>query len=192
MATVLPHQMTADEFWDWACRPENQDRLYELDEGKIEEMPPPGELHGAICFLIAYLLGRYVFERGKGYICTNDTGLLIKRKPGIVRGPDIMLFDENRPLHKLSRKFARGVPKLVVEILSPSDKMAQVNRRISQYLKRGVPLIWLVDPETRTVTVYRPGRDFEVKREHEELTGNSVLPKLRYRVAELFALPGQP
>src|SRR5206468_2320992 len=118
-------------------------------------------------------------------------GLLVKRKPGTVRGPDIMLFDEFLPLQKLSRKFSTRIPKLVVEVLSPSDQMAKVNRRISQYLKRGVPLVWLVDPETRTVTVYRPGRDLQVLQETDEITGEAVLPKLRFQVAEFFALPGQ-
>jgi len=191
MATVQPKLMTADEFYEWACRPENQDKLFELDEGRAVEVPPAGEIHGAICCLIAYLLTKYVFQRGKGHVCSNDTGLLIKRKPGTVRGPDIMVFDDSRPLEKLSRKFADRIPKLVVEVLLPSDKMAKVNRRISQFLKRGVPLVWLVDLETRSVTVYQPGQDLRVVQEAEELTGEDVLPKLRYRVAELFALPGQ-
>lgn len=191
MATVQPRLLTADEFYEWANRPENDDRLYELDEGRVVEVPPAGEMHGAICCLIAYLLSKYVIERGKGYVCTNDTGLLIKRKPGTIRGPDIMLFDESWPLHKLSRKYSVRIPKLVVEVLSPSDQMAKVNRRISQFLKRGVPLVWLVDPDTRTVTVYRPGKAHTVVQETEELTGEDVLPRLRYRVAELFALPGQ-
>jgi Uma2 family endonuclease len=191
MATVQTKLLSIDEFWEWASRPENRDRLFELDEGKVVEMPPPGELHGVICNLIAYLLTRYVFQRSKGYVCINDTGLLLKRKPGTLRGPDIMLFDENRPLSKLSRKYTDRIPKLVVEVLSPSDQMARVNRRISQYLKRGVPLVWLVDPETRTVTVYRPGTDLKVLQETEEITGEDVLPKLRYRIAEFFALPGR-
>jgi Uma2 family endonuclease len=141
--------------------------------------------------LIAYLLTHYVIRRGKGYVCINDTGLLIKRRPGTVRGPDIMLFDENRPLHKLSRKYAERIPKLVVEVLSPSDQMTKMSRRISQFLKRSVPLVWLVDPEEQAVTVYRPGKEHYVVRGEETLTGEDVLPGLRFRVAELFALPGQ-
>jgi Uma2 family endonuclease len=191
MATVTTKPMTADEFFEWANRSENADRFWELDEGEVIEMPSPGELHGVVCGLIAYLLWKYVFERGKGYVCSNGTGLLVKRKPGTVRGPDIMVFDESRPLRKLSRKFSERIPRLIVEVLSPSDKMSAVNRRISQFLKRGVPLVWLVDPETRTVTVYKHGKDFEVVREHEVVTGEDVLPKLRYRVAELFAVPGE-
>jgi Uma2 family endonuclease len=191
MATVQDKLLTADEFYDWASRPENQNKLYELDEGQVVEMPPPSESHGILCAYIAHLLWNYVIQRGKGSVCSNDTGLLIKRKPGTVRGPDIMVFDESRPLHKLSRKFAERIPRLVVEVLSPSDQMTKVNRRISQFLKRGVPLVWLVDPEARSVTVYRSGGVFNVVPESGVLTGEDVLPKLRYRVAELFALPGE-
>jgi Uma2 family endonuclease len=191
MSTVTTKPMTAGEFFEWVHRPENQDRFFELDDGEVVEMPPPGELHGILCGFIAHLLWVYVIGRGKGAVSTNDAGLLIKRKPGTVRGPDIMVFDESRPLRKLSRKFSEKIPRLIVEVLSPSDKMAKVNRRISQYLKRGVPLVWLVDPETRTVTVYKPGKDFEVLKEDEEVTGGDVLPKLRHAVAELFAVPGE-
>ena len=191
MATVTSKLLTADEFYEWANRPRNRNKLHELDEGEIIEMPSPGELHGAVCCFIAYLLTKYVMERGKGYVCSNDTGLLIKRKPGTIRGPDIMLFDESVPISKLSRRFTIRVPRLVVEVMSPSDTMTKMNRRISQFLKRGIPLVWLVDPETRTVTVYRPGENLEVLRGTDELTGDDVLPKLRYRVEDLFALPGQ-
>jgi Uma2 family endonuclease len=191
MATVETRQMTPDEFFEWANRPENADRFWELDEGEVVEMPPPGELHGLICSFIAHLLWKYVLERGKGQVCSNDTGLLLKKKPGTVRGPDIMLFDDSRPLRKVSRKYAERVPKLIVEVLSPSDQITKVNRRITQFLRRGVPLVWLVDPEMRTVTVYRPGAEMRLIKATGELTGEDVLPKLRYRVADLFAVPGE-
>src|SRR5438552_2414389 len=191
MATVQTKRMTVDQFYRWANRPENQDKLYELDEGKVVEMPPPGEPHGVLCAFIVHLLWQYVIQRGKGYVCSNDTGLVVKRRPGTVRGPDIMLFDESRPWHKLSHKFAVGIPKLVVEVLSPSDQMTKMMRRISQFLKRGVPLVWLVDPEERAITVYRPGQVHKVVRETEEISGEDALPRLRYRVSESFALPGQ-
>ena len=191
MATAPSKLLSADEFYEWASREENQDTLYELDEGRIVEVPPPGELHGAIYCLIAHLLTLYIFQRRKGYVCTNDTGLLLKRKPGTVRGPDIMLFDESRPLAKMSRKFAVHKPKLVVEVLSPSNRPSQMNRRVSQYLKRRIPLVWVVDPEDRKVTVYRPGKDLYVLDETEVVTGEDVLAGLRLPVAQLFTWPGE-
>ena len=191
MATVETDLMTAEEFFDWANRPENEDKLFELEYGEIVEMPPPSELHGVVCSLIAHLLWTFIFRRGKGYLCGNDSGLLIARGPDTVRGPDLMLFDESRPLDTLSRKFTERIPKLVIEVLSPSDQMTKVNLRISQFLKRGVPLAWLVDPEVRSVTVYRPGKEHSVVDETEELTGEDALPDLRVRVADLFAMPEQ-
>ncbi len=192
MATVETRRMTADEFWEWANRPENQDKLYELDQGEVVAMPTPGELHGVLCSMIAHLLWGYVFRRGAGYVCGNDTGLLVQRDPDTLRGPDVMLFDEPRRLESLSKKFSTGLPKLVVEVLSPHDSPGKVNRRISQYLRRGVPLVWLVDPDPRIVTVYRPGKDMYTRDETEELTGEDVLSDLRLRVAELFTLPETP
>lgn len=192
MATrIRSQQMTVDEFYEWVIRPKNQDKFFELDEGEVVEVPPPGELHGILCAWIIHLLWKYVEARGKGYVCSNDTGLVIKRRPAIVRGPDIMLYDENRPLRKFSRKFAERLPKLVVEVLSGTDRMAKVNRKVSQYLKRGIPLVWVVDPEAEAVSVYRPGQDVYVVEGEDEITGNDVLPGLRFRVEEFFALPGE-
>jgi Uma2 family endonuclease len=188
--TTVATRLTAEEFWQWVSRPENREKRFELDQGEVVEVPPPSELHGIICSWIVHLLWRFVLQRGKGYVCCNDTGLLVQRNPDTVRGPDVMLFDEARRLDDMSRKFAEGLPKVVVEVLSPSDQMTKVNKRLGQFLKRGVPLVWLVDPEVRSVSVYRADKYPVVLDEMEELTGEEVLPDFRCRVAEFFALPG--
>jgi Uma2 family endonuclease len=186
MATVETKRMTAEEFWEWASRPENQDKHYELDQGEVVEMPPPAMPHGVICAWIAHRLWQYVLRQNQGYVCSNDMGLLVHRNPDTVRGPDLMLFNAPRRLEDLSPRYAENVPHLIVEVLSPSDQQGKTNRRIGQYLQRGVPLIWLVDPEVRIVTVYQPGKDFYTREEADELTGEAVLPELRLRVADLF------
>lgn len=192
MATVETRRMTADEFWEWASRPENEDKHLELDQGEVVEVPPPGELRGVLCSMIAHLLWNYVLGRGAGYVCGNDTGLLVQRDPDTVRGPDVMLFNEPRRLEALSTKYATGLPALVVEVVSPWDSPGKVNRRIGQYLRRGVPLVWLVDPEPRIVTVYQPAKEHYTRDETEELTGEDVLPELRLRLVDLFTLAEGP
>ena len=64
-------------------------------------------------------------------------------------------------------------------------------RRISQFLQKGIPLVWLIDPDARNVTVYRPDKTPVVVEADEELTGFDVLPEFRCRVAEFFAMPGE-
>ncbi len=188
--TSATREMTAEEFFDWANRPENAGGRYELENGEVVEMPPPAEHHGFICWLVAVVLGNYLFHRKAGYLLTNDTGLVVRRAPDTVRGPDIMLFLESRTLDEMSRGFCERVPALVVEVFSPSDKPGKLSKRVEQYHNGGVPLVWIVFPDERTVTVYRPSEFPKSLDESDDLTGNGVLPEFRCRVADLFALPG--
>jgi Uma2 family endonuclease len=189
MATAETRLLTAEEFWEWLTQRQD-DGLYELERGEIVAMPSPGELHGAVCWLISFILGGYVFQRNRGYLCSNDTGLIVERNPDTVRGPDLMLFDETKQLDDLNRKFAQQIPRLVVEVLSPTDQTTRTNRRIGQYLRMGVPLVWLVDPEVRSVSLYRPDKYPVVLDESEELVAEDVLPGFKCRVSQLFQLPG--
>jgi Uma2 family endonuclease len=182
--------MTAEEFYDWANRPENDGRRLELDAGEVVEMPSPGELHGFVCWLTGMLLGNYLFRRGAGYICSNDTGLIVHRRPDTVRGPDLILFLESRAAAEMNRGFCDRVPALIVEVVSPSDKEKDTNRRVRQYLARGVPLVWVVYPEHRLVHVCRPDEFHKVLDETDELTGNGVLPDFACLVRDLFTPPG--
>jgi Uma2 family endonuclease len=192
MATVTTPLMTAEEFFEWSNRPENADRHFELENGEVVEMPSPGELHGAICWLISHILGTYLFKRGAGYVCSNDTGLVVRRAPDTVRGPDIMLFLKAKQFDQLNPKHVTDVPDLVVEVFSPTDRITKTFRRVEQYLARGVRMVWVVFPEDRAVHVCQRGvGDFpKVFEEADELTGSDVLPEFRCTVADLFALPG--
>ena len=91
MSSVLTNLMTAEEFYDWVHRPENRDRHFELEEGELVEMSRPGERHGVVCGNTSYILVGYTRKRKKGYVCSNDTGLILDRDPDNVRGPDIAL-----------------------------------------------------------------------------------------------------
>lgn len=191
MSTPTIKLMTAEEFFDWANRPENRDRNCELVRGEIVEMSLPGKRHGFVCTNVGHILWTYTAQRKKGYVCSNDTGVIVERDPDTVRGPDVMLFEDVTSYEELEIKFAEEPPVLAVEVLSPNDKPAEVRERIAQQLQFGTRLVWVVDPDQRNVTVYRPGQEPYVVTENEELTGEDVLPGFRCRVAEFFAFPGQ-
>jgi Uma2 family endonuclease len=195
MATTTattPAKMTAEEFFDWANRPENGGKRYELERGEVVEMPSPGVRHGTVCWILGGIIWQYLSRWGAGHATTNDAGLIVQRKPDTVRGPDLMVFLDAKRYDDLEVKYAERVPTLVIEVLSPEDRAGKTNRRIEQYIRRGVPLVWLVDPEDRIVTVYRPDELHKTLDETDELTGNGVLPDFSCRVADLFALPGSP
>jgi Uma2 family endonuclease len=78
------------------------------------------------------------------------------------------------------------VPDLVVEVLSPGDSAREVAHKIGEYLECGVPLVWLVDPEGETVTVYRTLTDARRLSSEEILSAEPVLPGFSCRVSQFF------
>jgi Uma2 family endonuclease len=189
MATIPTTTMTASDFWDWVHSPENRDRHYELERGKVVEVSRPGEMHGVVCANVAWILGNYIRQRRKGYVCGNDTGIMWECDPDTVKGPDLVFYDKNQSFGELNPKWTEEVPTLAVEVRSPNDRMSKITRRVSQFLKWGVLLVWLIDPEDQTATIYRRDRPPEVLEVDQELTGDGILADFRCPVAELFYLP---
>jgi Uma2 family endonuclease len=192
MSTVAAKpRMSAEQFFAWCNRPENRDRHFELERGEVVEVSRPGERHGFVCLNVGRILGNYTYQRRRGYACSNDTGLILERDPDTVRGPDVVLYDQARRYDDLNPRYSDQLPTLAVEVLSPNDKWAKVTRRLAGFLSRGVAVVWLVDPEGRSVTVYRVNQLPQVFEGDDELTGDPELPGFRCRVAEFFFLPGE-
>lgn len=191
MATAPTKLMTVDEFWNFVHRPENRDRTFELVRGEVVEVRKPGKRHGFVCSNFSRILGNFAVHRKKGYVCSNDTGVVVERDPDSVRGPDILFFEDVATAEEIDLKWGDAIPRLSIEVLSPNDTIGEMNERIQDQLNLGVPLVWLADPESRTVTVYRPGKQHYVRKEHEELTGDDVLPDFKCKVREFFVMPGQ-
>jgi len=190
MATVETKLITAEEFYDWANRPENRDKYCELERGEIVEISRPGKRHGMVCCNVGGILRNFAIQRKRGYACSNDTGVVVERDPDTVRGPDVLFFDDADQVEEVDLKYGEAPPLLAVEVLSPNDTVGKVMRRVREQKRFGTRLIWVVDPDACNVIVCQPGKEDKILEADEELTGEDVLPDFRCRVAELFALPG--
>jgi Uma2 family endonuclease len=184
--------MTVDEYWDFVNRPENENKFLELRRGEVIELPRPTRLHGITCLEIGRLLGNHVAKLGKGYLASNDAGVILEERPGTVVGPDVAYYTDAETYEDVTPKWGDVPPVLAVEVLSPNDKPTQVNEKVVDYLRSGVKLVWLVDYEERKVTVFRPGRSPEIVRATDELTGGDELPGFSCRVADFFKFPALP
>jgi Uma2 family endonuclease len=190
IATV-PKRMSAVAFCEWVNRPNNEDRYFELVRGEVIELPPPTRLHGIICLNVVRPLDAYVRRRRKGYLTINGAGVILERNPDTVRGPDVALYEDETTFDEVPPGYSEGPPLLAVEVLSPNDRADQITRKITDYLQNGVSLVWLLDPQERTVTVYRPDRGPLLLQGKQKLTGDDVLPGFQCRVLDLFLLPGK-
>lgn len=182
--------MTVDEFWDFVNRPENADRMFELRRGEVIESSRPTRRHGAVVHNIDRILGNYVFDRGVGFVVAGDAGVILDENPAFVVGPDVAYFVGARRLDEVDPKWGDEVPVVAIEVLSPNDRLSEVNEKVEDYLSNGVKVVWLVDYEQKKVTVYRSEQSHTVLRAESELLCEPELPGFRCRVADLFRLPG--
>lgn len=180
-------RMTVVEFFDFVHRPENKNRILELVRGEVIEVSRPTRPHGFVCANFVRILGNYTFAKKKGYITSNDTGVILDR--ATVRGADIAYYDDVQSFEELPEKWGETLPKLAVEVISPNDRADYIVCKITDYLKSGVELVWVVDPEARTVTIYSRNEGPKRLTEKDTLTGGDVLPGFRCKVAEFFVMP---
>jgi Uma2 family endonuclease len=177
--------LTAAEF---AARPDPADgSKEELVRGEVITMPPPGFVHGIVQLNVATLLKVFAKQNKLGRV-TVESGTVTELDPDSVRGPDIAFWSFERvPLKQVPEVYPDVAPDLCVEVKSPSNTPAKTTLKVREYFKSGVRLVWVVDPEERTVTVYRkPGRG-EVFWEDDTITGEDVLPGFSCPVAEFFS-----
>jgi Uma2 family endonuclease len=191
MATTLPGSMTAEEFYDWLCRPENDDRHFELDRGQVVEWPLCGVRHGFVCANVACILGNHALQKCRGYVCCNNTGVVVERNPGTVLGPDVAYFPGGGSTADIGWFFAIDPPALVVEVFSPHDSVLEMSRRVRRFLDFGVAAAWVIEPEEKTITVYQAGEGPHVLEQTDDVRGGGELAGFRCQVARFFALPWQ-
>jgi Uma2 family endonuclease len=79
------------------------------------------------------------------------------------------------------------VPNLAVEVLGYWNTRSEMNRKVNEYFNCGVPFVWIVDHESRTINVHDARREPIVLDADGTLDGGSVLPGFTLPVAELFA-----
>jgi len=182
--------MTADEFWQFCQKPENRNKFLELVRGEVRELPRPTRIHGVVASNVGFVLNTYV-RRVPGYIATNGSGVVLERSPDTVVGPDVAYYTDANTFEELHPRWGDVPPVLAVEVLSPSDRQSEVSEKVSDYLRTGVKLVWLVDYEGRKVTVYRTSVPLVVIDENGELSGEDVLPGFTCRVGDFFCLPGE-
>ncbi len=161
---------------------------YELVDGELVETDMGGKSSWVGLEVAARLRefarkrrGSFVFPEGAGYRCFPDN-------PEKVRRPDASFIDTGRlPGAVPPEGYILVPPDLAVEVISPNDSYYHVEKKVDEYLEAGVRMVWIVNPDNRTVRVVTRGQKEIVQLgPDDELTGGDVLPGFSCRVAEFF------
>lgn len=159
----------------------------ELVKGRIVEVTPPGFEHGKVEGKGYRLIDDFVIANKLGEVAVGEVGMYVKRNPDVVRAADIVFIsNEQYAKRNASLAFLDVAPELAVEVLSPTNTMAEMLQKLQEYFDFGVRLVWLVDPEKKRVYAYRSMTDFRLFEADDQVPGDHVLPGFSMPVAKFF------
>jgi Uma2 family endonuclease len=160
---------------------------FELENGRFVLMSPTGWRHGNWQSRIAAALMVQGEQRGHGKVGT-ESGVVLRTNPDRVVGPDV-LFVATRamPVQESPEGFLLTIPNLVVEVRSKNDTTAYLNRKISDYQAAGVEVVWVVDPETTSVTEYQRQLPPKKYGRGDTLCCEGIIPGFQLSLDALFA-----
>lgn len=174
--------MSVEEF-DRLAEPD--ELSYELDEGELVVMTKPRPLHNRIAERLFRALDRYLETYPVGEVFIFE--YLFVLGPTTKRAPDVSFLRSERAKKIDPHVDIPGAPDLAVEVLSPTDTVSAMRRKIRQYFAAGTQCVWIVYPETREVEIWKqPSQPQKVLQETDVLEDTDLLPGFALRVGALF------
>jgi Uma2 family endonuclease len=161
---------------------------FELDNGRlVPVMVPPGNLHGAAQLRVGAQLLFQGELKAFGQART-EVGVILWKNPDRVVTPDaLFVATKSLPIRTSPEGYLETIPELVVEIRSKNDSLKYIERKVRDYLKAGVEVVWVPDSTTKTVTVHTAQDEPIVYRENQSLQLPKVIPDFSMRVADIFS-----
>jgi Uma2 family endonuclease len=159
----------------------------ELVGGELMMMSPAGFDHGRFASKIVAALENHVTPRSLGIVTTAEAGFQLSHDPDTVRAPDAAFVRSDRIPSGGVRGFFQGAPDIAVEVVSPTDRPAEIVAKVRDWLQGGCFMVWVVDPESQSITVHGGDQVITVFESGDRLTGGTVLPDFTMAVAKVFS-----
>ena len=162
---------------------------YSLVGGELQRMAAAGFRHGVVVMNVAGPLNNHVKARRLGVVCGAETGFVLARHPDTVLAPDVAFVGRRRiPASGPPATFWEGAPDLAVEVTSPGDTGPELAAKAASWLAAGTRLVWVVEPETASVTIHAPDVAPRRLAASDVLHGAPLFPAFHLPVADIFAI----
>ncbi len=189
--TTRTRKITVAEFEAMAAEPGHR---YELVDGELVDMDGKPR-HGAVTGEIYLLLRGHIRYNSLRFDVGVNTGF--QMDPFTLRFPDVHVtswermagYDEGAP------GWPAFAPDVAIEVVSASNTSSELARKAAEYFANGALVMWIADPDPRSVTIRRPGVPDEVFGPDDILSGEPEIPGFSCPVADIFAVldrPGAP
>jgi Uma2 family endonuclease len=178
--------LSAADFWHISQLSIYADRVVELIDGEIIEMP--SSIRASVLALrLGSVILAFVEDHDLGYVTTADGGYDINEHN--VFAPDVGFISKTRLPELPPDGFSPVPPDLAVEIVSPSDlknRKDRIEKKLERYLEAGVPLIWYFYEDRKEIEVHRPSYPVQTLTVDDVLDGGDVLPGFTLALKKVF------
>lgn len=125
---------------------------YQLINGQLIKSPSPVSLHQRTLLKLVEELGATIKKSNSGELFISTLDVYFEEEN--VFQPDIFFIAKDNTAHTDDHAWVRGVPDLIIEILSPSNAYYDMQKKMRVYEKYAVKEYFIVDPEDKMVTAY--------------------------------------
>lgn len=180
---ALSHQklLTIHDFEAFTRLPENSEKIFELIDGEIVEVPSNPYV-SVIASLINFYINLFLSQHKlQGHVTGEGGGFIIN---GHVFAPDVA-YVQKLPSNK---GYETIPPLLAVEVISDphsNTEQTDLRRKMTHYMQAGV-VVWVVDYIARQVEVHVPEASVALLQEDHELTLDGILPDFKLAVKDIF------
>ena len=157
--------------------------------GRIEQKPMPTWNHSRLAARLSFFLEAYFMAHAEGF--ANVELRHASASEGRAYIPDISVSSAGTAPRSLAERRSGAVeqlPDIAIEIVSPDDRPGRVADKLAFYLRSGVPLVWIVDPEDRSVSIFEPGKPVRMLGSEDILDAKPVLTEFTLPVDSLFSV----
>jgi Uma2 family endonuclease len=177
----------SDEKYLAFCEANPDLRLERTAQGEIVIVPPAGAESDYRCLDTGSQLKQWAKKDGRGKAFGSSTEFLLPN--GAALSPDAAWVSNKRLAARTKderRQFLRLAPEFVVEVMSPSDRLAAAQRKMKEWLANGVELAWLIDGDAQAIYVYRQGREPQLCSGVETLAGEGPVEGFILELGEIW------
>ena len=177
---------TEDQFFEF-CQINRDLRIERNADGGVLVMEPAGWETGEKDAELTYQLKAWARKDGSGRAVGSSAGYRLPN--GAVRSPDAS-WVRNERLASVTpderTKFLPLCPDFAIELRSPTDRLPRLREKMAEYIANGTKLGWLIDPLSRSVSVYRSGSEVEILDAPEAVSAHPVLEGFQLRLDQVW------
>jgi Uma2 family endonuclease len=182
MSTAISTRLTPEDLLNMP-----DSKSYELVDGRLVERKM-GTESSWVAGQLLERIAKFCRDQRLGWAFPSDTGYqCFPHDPSLIRKPDVSFVRYGRfPGGVLPKGWTRIPPDLAIEVLSPNDTTYELDEKLEDFKKAGVPLIWVINPNSRVVSVIRGDGSVSRLSAADELQGEDVIPGFRCAVSEIL------